>query len=250
VWREDSAKDEDATEGRFKAWEAATRRVENPRFARTIDDDDTVEASRRTTRLHTPYHNPLKVRYRSKRRLGHGAFGEVHKALNVDTGKYIAVKILKPKIEHPTAVQFQQWRDRINSMLKREVEILAKIDHVSCVKRTYSLVNPLSPLIASYRRLHRLPRLGWAAVEIFMGLKDGNLDSLVQSGTPLNYKQLFHQMLQAVDCLHHNGITHRDIKPENILFTRRKSDGIFHYQLGDFGYDKDCVKQPTFSEPY
>src|SRR4051812_20730164 len=62
---------------------------------------------------------------------------------------------------------------------------------------------------------------GWDGqeVEIFMGLKGGTLESIIESGDGLPMSiadSLFPQMLQALDCLAYNGIVHRDVKPENI----------------------------------
>lgn len=89
-------------------------RVENPRLARTV--------------LHTPGQRKLKMRYVKGEMLGSGQFGEVRKAIDVDSGKFMAVKIL----ERPTRVSKQEdWRKSVYYTLKREVETLSEIDHVS-----------------------------------------------------------------------------------------------------------------------
>ena len=79
-----------------------------------------------------------------------------------------------------------------------------------------------------------------------MGLKDGNLKSLLLSPRFLPSPQspssalqqisdtVFHQMLQALDHLEANKVVHRDVKPENILYTQ-VSDDSYRFQLGDFG---------------
>jgi serine/threonine protein kinase len=66
---------------------------ENPRLCRTIDEVDTTLPSHRQTRAHTP--GQLRVRYRTLGLLGKGQFGEVYKALDVDAGVLLAVKIIK-----------------------------------------------------------------------------------------------------------------------------------------------------------
>lgn len=82
---------------------------------------------------------------------------------------------------------------------------------------------------------------GWAEprVEIFMGLRDGNLEALISNGVftkqPSSLPNtVLRQMLQALDCLAHNGILHRDVKPDNILYTLSPSSGYI-FQLTDFG---------------
>ncbi len=98
-------------------------RVENPRFARTVDEAPTDLPSRRETRPHTP--TQLKMRYVPVGPpLGSGQFGTVYKAIDVDSGKFMAVKI----VERPEKISQQEaWR----KLLKREVEILCNISHVS-----------------------------------------------------------------------------------------------------------------------
>jgi serine/threonine protein kinase len=63
-----------------------------------------------------------------------------------------------------------------------------------------------------------------------MGLKEGTLESLVESGAdaPAVANSAFPQMLQALDCIAWKGIVHRDVKPENILYGSQP-DG--QYQL-------------------
>jgi len=101
-------------------------RVENPRLSRTVDEAPTDLPSRRETRPHTPGCLQLKMRYEKVvgGKLGSGQFGTVHKAINVDSGKFMAVKIL----EQPTRKSKQEeWRMSIYYALKREVETLSDL---------------------------------------------------------------------------------------------------------------------------
>jgi hypothetical protein len=106
--------------------------AKNPRLARTIDDiADTVLASSRMTRLHTPGSQQLRMRYaRVGPKLGSGTFGSVYAAVDVDSGKLMAVKILSPG-PGITARQREVWIANVPKTLKREVELLATINHVS-----------------------------------------------------------------------------------------------------------------------
>jgi serine/threonine protein kinase len=97
---------------------------------------------------------------------------------------------------------------------------------------------------------------GWdgSSVEIFMGLKEGTLESLVWNAASPSTSiagLVFVQMLQALDCLEWNGIVHRDVKPANILYTLQP-DGQHQFQLGDFGLCNRVVDATTFagSRPY
>lgn len=103
-------------------------RVENPRLARTVNEAPTDLPSRRETRPHTPGQRQLKMRYVVRGMLGSGQYGEVHKAIDVDSGKFMAVKIL----EQPSRKSKQEdWKISLYYAFKREVETLSNISHVS-----------------------------------------------------------------------------------------------------------------------
>lgn len=99
---------------------------ENPRLARTIDESETVLPSQMITRIHTPGLQSLKMRYAKGDILGTGQFGEVYKAIDVDTGQLMAVKILK----RTAAKSKEDWQLSVYYALKREVEVLSRISHV------------------------------------------------------------------------------------------------------------------------
>ena len=102
-------------------------RLENPRLARTVNEAPTDLPSRET-RPHIPGPRQLKMRYAEVLpKLGSGQYGEVYKAIDVDSGKLMAVKIL---VQPTGASQQKDWRCSLYYALKREVEILSKISHV------------------------------------------------------------------------------------------------------------------------
>jgi hypothetical protein len=127
-WHQDAAE----TAKAIKNYDAQPcGRVENPRLARTDDEVPTDLPSRRETRPHTPGPRQLKMRFvKVEPALGSGQFGEVHKAIDVDSGKLMAVKTLR-RPEGPT--KHEDWRRSLYYALKREVETLANINHVSIV---------------------------------------------------------------------------------------------------------------------
>lgn len=113
-------------------------REDNPRQTRTVlDEPPTIAPSRRTTRVHTPG-NPERIRYSKRVKLGSGAFGEVWKVANVDSGDYLAVKL----VERPDPLSHN------HVLLKREVETLSRISHVSKKKRKSKNQTKSSHLVA------------------------------------------------------------------------------------------------------
>lgn len=97
---------------------------DNPHLARTMHETDTNPPSRMETRIHTPGSQPLKIRFAPiGDMLGAGAFGKGYKVVDVDTGKIMAVKVMERPL---VAAAQKEWMK-----LKREVEILSRVTHVS-----------------------------------------------------------------------------------------------------------------------
>jgi hypothetical protein len=101
--------------------------AENPRLAQTVDGALTVLPSKRMTRIHTHGEQKLRMRYEELGTLGSGQFGTVHKCIDVDSGKFMAIKVLT----RPRWISEQGWGEELHRTLKREVETLSEINHVS-----------------------------------------------------------------------------------------------------------------------
>ncbi|KAI1750329.1 kinase-like domain-containing protein [Xylaria castorea] len=175
----------------------------NPRLAETIDDADTELPSERQTRIHTTRPKQLPMRWEAIGGLGSGTYADVFKGFNIDDGRLMAVKRMKP----PTNEAEREW---MKARWMREAHI---VEYISSE--------------------------GWDgdSVDVFMALKEGTLKSLMENGCPVPPTNIgyfvCHHILQAIDFLSVHGIIHRDIKPENILYVTRSDHHYF--QLGDFG---------------
>jgi serine/threonine protein kinase len=133
-------------------------REENPRLARTVDEAPTDLPTLWETRLHTPGLRQLKMRYVEVHQLGSGQYGAVHKAIDVDLGKFMAVKIIERPV-NALKKEHEEWRKSLYYALKREVENLSKISHVSRASSPL-FRHKLIQMPAPYRRLYRITRLG------------------------------------------------------------------------------------------
>ena len=143
--------------------------IENPRLIRTEYDAPTDLPSRIDTRIHTPGQRQLKVRYVKVEPLGCGQFGTVHKVIDADSGKLMAVKIF----ERPAkASNLQKFNQSLYYALKREVEALSMISHVSIP--WVSNTNILISTSATYRRLYHVTGLGGIRRRNFYGFERRN----------------------------------------------------------------------------
>ncbi|KUI63690.1 Mitogen-activated protein kinase kinase kinase YODA [Cytospora mali] len=191
----------------------------NPRLAQTVDETSTVLPSHQT-RIHTPGLQQLRMRYQQiGTRIGTGQYGVVDKAIDLDSGKLMAVKTLR-STENQSA--------KLSQQTKREVENLSRISF---------------PYIIDY-----LGSQDWDTPnpQIFMGLKDGSLEKLVRNGSYFSADDVFHHTLQALDYLATQDIVHRDVKPENILYVLGP-DNKHQFQLGDFGFSNHVSMAQTFA---
>ncbi|WEW61462.1 hypothetical protein PRK78_006952 [Emydomyces testavorans] len=192
----------------YSIGEKPSIRPDNPWTARTVDETPTINPTRRVTRIRTTK-NKTKIRYLNRGKIGQGSFGEVVKAMNIDSGELFAVK----QVEWP-ALQSHRYIS-----LKQEVETVSRMSHPNIIK-------------------HLSTQLCGNKFEIFMELKHGNIQHLIDNDIFINdfnlAESLLRQMLQALDYLAYGGIIHRDVKPENILY-KGLPDGSCEFQLADFG---------------
>ncbi|KAK1754090.1 serine/threonine protein kinase [Echria macrotheca] len=195
--------------------------VPNPNLARTYDIAETEKSSRPRTRIHTGG-NKL-IRYFENGQIGTGKFGVVYKAINVDTGKPMAVKV----ISRPKQATGHDG-DAFFLAVKNEVETLQRLVHEH---------------IVGYIGCNE----GVEEYKIFMDLCDGSLRSLATSLGPLPAAitdVLLEHMLQALAYLDSQSMVHRDVKPENILYRRierHRGQHSYHFELGDLGLCDNTV---------
>lgn len=222
---------EDALQEVEKESQMVGARGQNPRWARTVEDAPIDLPTWYNTRLHTPAIGVVQ-RAIDVGPLGKGAFGEVRKAVDRDSGCFIAVK----KIELPPRVEFAVSNEEV--LLRREVKVLSSISHVRSFSCWIYIVflHCVQKNIVEY-----LGSSGWDTdiVNIYMSLKPGNLYDLlketpsVRTNDPV-ITRLYHEMLEALDYLAFRGWIYRDVKLENILYTPSGDDNYL-FQLADFG---------------
>ncbi len=150
--------------------------------------------------------------YECLRCISSGTGGEVHLALQRDTGKIAAVKIL-PLSSNESSKAVAHFM--------REIEIAASLRHPHIVRT-----------LGASDRGEEL----WIAFEWIQGL---DLQAHVNQHGPMKSSEvtsIARDLLHAIGYAHNQGVIHRDIKPKNVLV--EKSDGRYRVKLADFGLAK------------
>ncbi len=135
--------------------------------------------------------------YQLERKLGEGAMGVVYEATHGMLKRPTAIKLLRPEIADPEAL------DRF----RREVQLTAKLTH------------PNTVTIYDYGRTP--DGLFYYAMELLTG---ATLTQVVEAVGPQPVARIVHILRDAalaLDEAHQVGLIHRDIKPSNIMLARQ-----------------------------
>ena len=155
-------------------------------------------------------------RYKILKIVGDGAYGNVYKAINKQTGEIVAIKKMKKK--------FSTWEE---CMSLREIKSLRKLTHQNIVK--------LKEVIRSNDELHF----------VFEYLDQNLYDLIKDKENPLpetTIKSIIYQTLEGVAYMHKHGFFHRDMKPENLLIHQ----GIV--KIADFGLAREIRSIPPYTD--
>lgn len=166
--------------------------------------------------------------YSIETELGRGGMGVVYKAVQVATGRHVAIKTMLPQVAtDETAVR----------VFLREVEVTRQLVHPNVVqlldhgrvKGTFYFVLEFVDGTDLCRWLES--RGGRVPLEVLAPLMTGILDGLAHA-----HRASLEVEVAAGDRRVHRGTVHRDLKPENILLGRA-GDGWVP-KVADFGLSK------------
>lgn len=145
-------------------------------------------------------------KYELGRTLGEGSFAKVKFARNVETGEFVAIKVLNRE---------KVLRHKMIEHIKREICTMKEIQHPNVIK--------IYEVMASKTRIY-----------IVLELVDGGelFDKIAKHGRLQEdeARKYFQQLINAVDYCHSRGVYHRDLKPENLLLDQ---NGVL--KISDFG---------------
>ena len=172
----------------------------------------------------------MNVTYKLIKKLGEGAFGEVHKAKTPEQEKFYQ--------NHPvTAIKITK-NYRTDLVAAQEAKLLKRLNHKNIVKYLTSFVIN--------------GNLNYRQFAIVMEYCDfGDMNNIIPSepdeGTVWRFMNI---IANGLNYIHNQNIVHRDLKPENILC---RSDGMYtktwkcvnyvNVKIGDFGISKLMTKK-------
>lgn len=162
-------------------------------------------------------------RYRIEQRLGAGATGVVHVALDTHLGRRVALKTLDARLA---------GSDRFLARFHREADLLARLDSAHIVQ------------VYDHGERDGVP---WIATQLVAG---GDLGRLLATRGPLPPQlaaQVCAQVADALAVAHDAGIVHGDVKPGNVLV--HDPDAQLHVYLCDFGVATELAGEGPDAPP-
>ena len=148
-------------------------------------------------------------KYELRERLGQGGMAEVWKAFDTQLQRYVAIKVLHPKLlEDPNFV----------TRFELEAQLIASLHHPNIVQ------------IHDFQ-VSRPPESDRTLAYMVMAYIDGEtLASYIghtsaqgKIPSPTEIVNLFTSISLAIDYAHGKGMVHRDIKPANILLDKNNA---------------------------
>eukprot|EP00475_Leptophrys_vorax_P033353 TRINITY_DN5227_c0_g1_i1.p1 TRINITY_DN5227_c0_g1~~TRINITY_DN5227_c0_g1_i1.p1 ORF type:complete len:333 (-),score=21.87 TRINITY_DN5227_c0_g1_i1:376-1374(-) len=149
--------------------------------------------------------------YEVVRKVGRGKYSEVFEGVNVVNGEKCIIKILKPVKK---------------KKIKREIKILQNLCGGPNVIKLLDIVrDPQS----------KTPSL------VFEFVNNHDFKHLYPTLTDNDIRYYIHQLLQALDFAHSQGIMHRDIKPHNVMIDHhRRQLRLIDWGLAEFYHPGMC----------
>ena len=159
-------------------------------------------------------------RYRMVELLGRGGMGAVYRATRIGTSQVVAIKVLHPHLNDPSA------RPRF----LREARLAARIEHPNVVR------------ILDFGRWGENRDSHYLTMELLECLSMAQV--LLADLPPPTCAGLAWQVLDALAHVHAREVLHRDIKPENLLVAREPDGGLV-VKIADFGIAAAVGSEPS-----
>jgi serine/threonine protein kinase len=158
--------------------------------------------------------------YKLLNEISRGGQAIVYKAIQLTTGKTVAVKVL---LQGPLADQAARER------LQREVRVLAALSHPNIVTVIDSGRTPED---------HEFLVMNFISGQPLTELMKANGNRNASADDPALLPRLFLKICEAVNAAHLKGVTHRDLSPSNILVDDRGEPHVLDFGLARTAFDR------------
>ncbi len=165
------------------------------------------------------YDPDIEHRYKIVKRIGKGAFGEVHEAIDVkNNGNLVALKTISVNINHDD----NNGEANISKAVFRELESLRQLSDGLYINK---LLNVYA---------------GDGRIVLVLEYMITNLGEIIANNNDKRIEEndvclISYMILKAISYCHDHNIIHRDIKPTNLLISNYGT-----IKLGDFGLARVC----------
>ena len=159
--------------------------------------------------------------YRIEEVVGRGGMGVVYRAVQLDLGREVALKVIRPG---------HSLSPEVRARFKREAAAASAIAH---------------PHIVPVYEARTDKGLLYIAMALIAGTDLANMLRLVGSLDPPRTVLVVDQIASALDAAHARDLVHRDVKPANILVTA----DFRHAYLTDFGIAKHAGASNDLTQP-
>jgi serine/threonine protein kinase len=131
--------------------------------------------------------------------IGHGAYGVVISAENIETGEKVAIKKISKAFD-----------DLVDAKrILREIKLLQHFDHENIITLVDLLPPPITTSLDQFEDVY-----------IISDLMETDLHRIIYSRQPLtddHIQYFLYQILRALKYIHSANVLHRDLKPSNLL---------------------------------
>ncbi|KAK3221476.1 hypothetical protein Dsin_008501 [Dipteronia sinensis] len=145
-------------------------------------------------------------KYQLGRTVGEGTFAKVKLAVDTTNGQYVAIKIIDKQMVLESNLKYQ---------VQREIRTMKLLHHPNIVR--------IHEVIGTKTKIY-------IVMEYVSGGQLSDKLSYVNKLSEPEARQLFQQLIDAVEYCHNRGVYHRDLKPDNLLL-----DAKGNLKVSDFG---------------